>query len=44
MAQIPAWRPLECSVACFEVSFELGRMRKKSGELAGFKYVAAAVC
>ncbi len=40
----PSIEALERSVACFEVSFEPGRARKKSGELISFKYIAAAVC
>lgn len=40
----PSMEALERSVACFEISFELGRVRKRSGELVSFKYVAAAVC
>ena len=40
----PSMDALERSVACFEVSFEIGRTRKKSEQLVSFKYVAAAVC
>jgi hypothetical protein len=40
----PSMEALERSVACFEVSFEIGRIRKKSEQLVSFKYVAAAVC
>jgi hypothetical protein len=41
----PSMEALERSVACFEVSFEIGRSRsRKMGELVSFKYVAAAVC
>lgn len=40
----PCMEALERSVACFEVSFEAGRARKKSGVLVSFRYVAAALC
>jgi hypothetical protein len=40
----PSMEALERSVACFEVSFEIGRIRKKSERMISFKYVAAAVC
>jgi hypothetical protein len=40
----PNMDALERSVACFEVSFEIGRIRKMGEELVSFKYVAAAVC
>jgi len=40
----PSMEALERSVACFKVSFEIGRIRKKSEQLVSFKYVAAALC
>jgi 2-keto-4-pentenoate hydratase len=40
----PSMEALERSVACFEVSLEIGRTRKNSEQLVSFKYVAAAVC
>jgi hypothetical protein len=40
----PSMDALERSVACFKVSFEIGRIRKKSEQLVSFKYVAAALC
>lgn len=41
----PSMEALERSVACFQVSLEIGRVRNKGGEqLVSFKYVAAALC
>ena len=40
----PSLEALERSVACFEVSFEIGRRRRVDGELVSFRYVASAVC
>lgn len=40
----PSLEALERSIACFEVSFEIGRNRSLDGGLVSFRYIAAAVC